>query len=80
MKKPPTSIEEVLEKAKSNGFDYRELAIYAKRIIHVNDNIEPLYAYQLAYEEHDQRKALTSLGYSAIHARTLAGSIRYGIY
>ena len=49
-------------------------------IIRQNDNIKPLYAYQLAYEEYYQREELKSLGYSEIHARTLAGNIRYGIY
>ena len=80
MNKKLTSKEQILEEAKHNGFDYHELAIYAKMIIRQNDDIKTLYAYQLAYEEYCQREELKSLGHSEIHARTLAGNIRYGIY
>jgi len=79
MKKLPTSIEEVLEEAKKDNM-HREIDLYAKRVIHVNSEINHLYAYQLSYEEHYMRKDLMKAGYTRTQSRTLAGNIRYGIY
>ena len=80
MNKKLTSKEQILEEAKHNGFDYREVGLYAKMIIRMNDEIDPLYAYKLAYEEHHTRKKLRDFGYSEARSRNLAGNIRYGIY
>jgi len=79
MKKLPTSIEEVLEEAKKDNM-HREIDLYAKRVIHVNSEINHLYAYQLSYEEHYTRKDLMKAGYTRTQSRILAGNIRYGIY
>ena len=79
MKKLPTSIEEVLEEAKKDNM-HHEIDLYAKRVIRINNEIDHLYAYQLAYEEYYTRKDLMKAGYTGTQSRTLAGNIRYGIY
>jgi hypothetical protein len=73
------SIEGILEEAKKDNM-HREIDLYAKRVIHVNDGIDHLYAYQLAYEEFYTRKDLIKAGYTKTQASILAGNLRYGIY